>query len=81
MADAGDCPEPEPEPEPDADSWDVDTVRVRVTHHATGKSAEGATREEAFGELVGELLRSGDIAISAGRKARGATTDDGQRHG
>lgn len=56
----------------DADQWTAETVhRVKVTHHATGKSAEGVTEDEAFGKLIRELIGSGDITINAGRVALG----------
>jgi hypothetical protein len=54
------------------DHWTVETVKhVKVTHDATGKTAEAATEDEAFGRLVRELIASGDITINAGRSALG----------
>lgn len=50
--------------EPGPDHWTVDRVeRVRVSHPPTGKSAEAATEDEAFGRLTRELVRDGDITI------------------
>lgn len=57
---------------PDPDHWTVEHVeRVRVTHNATGKSAEAATQDEAVGRLISELLASGDITINGARQAQG----------
>lgn len=55
--------------EPGPDYWTVDRVeRVRVSHPATGKSAEAPTEDEAFGRLTRELARDGDITIGGPRR-------------
>lgn len=55
-----------------ADNWQVETVeRVKVTPLPTGKAAEAATQDEAFGQLVRELTTAGDITINDGRAALG----------
>lgn len=80
MPGAREIPDPEAEirrladarQQPDPDHWTVETVqRVKVTHTATGKSAEAPTRGEALGKLLVELLNSGDISINTARKAYG----------
>lgn len=62
---------PATEPEgPPADHWTSETVE-RVTHTATGKSAEAPTRDEATGKLVRRLVEDGDISINAARSMHG----------
>jgi hypothetical protein len=62
---------PAAEPEgPPADHWTSETVE-RVTHTATGKSAEAPTRDEATGKLVRRLVEDGDISINAARRVHG----------
>jgi hypothetical protein len=47
----------------DVDHWTSETVE-RVTHTATGKSAEAPTRDAAIGKLVRMLVEDGDISLA-----------------
>lgn len=57
-------------PETPADHWTEETL-VRVTHTATGKSADAPTRDEAIGRLVRSLVEGGDVSINAARRMHG----------
>lgn len=54
----------------DVDHWTSETVE-RVTHTATGKSAEAPTRDAAIGKLVRGLVEDGDISMNAARRIHG----------
>lgn len=56
--------------EPPADHWTSETVE-RVTHTATGKSAEAPTRDAAIGKLIRGLVVDGDISINVARRVYG----------
>lgn len=55
-------------PVPGPDDWSVETVeRVKVTHLATGRSAEAPTQSEAVGKLIAGLVTDGDTTIGGPR--------------
>ena len=54
----------------DEDHWTEETI-VRLTHTATGKSAEAPTKDEAIGRLARRLDEDGDVSVNAARRMHG----------